>query len=78
MKIVYRNRVSETITRDTLVGYKLVGVRLDSVIIESQEELNTLLTPQGIEWARRNLNFKPISYVAKESNWGSDWVDDGV
>lgn len=41
--------------------------------------MGVLLSEQGIKWAQRNLSFRlPVFVEPKESNWGSDWVDDGV
>jgi hypothetical protein len=79
MKITYRNRENETITRHITIGQKVVGIRLDSVTVESYDEMGVLLSEQGIKWAQRNLSFRlPVFVEPKESNWGSDWVDDGV
>ena len=78
MKITYSNRVNELITRSITLGQKLVGIRVESFTIESEKEFNILISEKGLRWARHNLNFRPITYVPKESNWGSDWVDDGV
>ena len=45
MKIVFRNRVGETITRDLHLGSKqTVGLRLDEVIFESREECVKIVT----------------------------------
>lgn len=79
MKITYSNRQNEQIIRTISIGQKLVGIRLDSVLIESYDEMKILLTDYGLRWAKHNLNFRPPIFVEpKESNWGSDWVDDGV
>jgi hypothetical protein len=82
MKVTYSNREGETITRVIPIGQKLVGLRLNSVVIESHEEFQALLSEKGLQWAKRNLNFRPSFASLKpqlaESNWGSDWVDDGV
>lgn len=79
MKITYSNRQNEHITRTIAIGTKLVGIRLENVLIESYDEMQVLLSEQGVKWAKRNLNFRLPPFVQpKESNWGSDWVDDGV
>jgi len=78
MKIKYSNRQGETITRDIQPGNKLVGLRLMEFTIESYEEHQALLTDRGRDWFARNVNFRLTSKPeVKESNWGSDWVDDG-
>lgn len=86
MKITYyTHKPEECKTRWITVGHKLVGLRLLSFEIDSEEELRNLLSERGVEWAKRNLRFgfesrlmKPADILNKESNWGSDWVDDGV
>ena len=54
----YTHKPEESKTKHVYVGSKLVGIRLLSVTLETQEELNLLLTEKGIEWARRNMRFK--------------------
>lgn len=79
MKITYSNRANETITRDVAIGQKLVGIRVETVLIQTHEEMQTLLSERGLEWAKRNLIFRPtFALLKQDSNWGSDWVDDGV
>jgi len=95
MKITYyTHKPEESKTRRVQVGSKLIGIRLLTATIESQKELDELLSDKGIEWAGRNMRFKlepttPLKDTAevaevtmtdnrRESNWGSDWVDDGV
>jgi hypothetical protein len=101
MKIVFQNRMGETITRECRVGQKLVGLRLTQVIFENSRELYDLTTEQGQRWLKGNAH-RVMRYVSdtpvtvanspvmegpvesnltdnrRESNWGSDWVDDGV
>lgn len=81
----YTHKPEENKTRRIQVGNKLVGIRLLTVTIESQKELDELFSDKGIKWARRNMRFKleptlpsPAMAEAVESKWGSDWVDDGV
>lgn len=71
----------ENKTRRVFIGNKLVGIRLLSATVESNDELELLLSDKGREWAKRNMRFTPqplLSQNTKESHWGSDWVDDGV
>ncbi len=87
MKIVFQNRMGETITREARVGQKLAGLRLIQLIFENSHELYELTTEYGQRWLKDNAHRvmlyskdKPITSTnsPKESNWGSDWVDDGV
>lgn len=69
--------------RSIQIGSKVVGLRVLEVTITSQDELNQLLSEEGVAWAKRNLRFPSKKVVRPEvtengSNWGSDWVDDGV
>jgi len=57
----YTHKPEESKTRTVQVGSKLVGIRLLSATIESQEELNSLLSEKGIEWAQRNMRFRMVS-----------------
>lgn len=71
--------MNETITRDIQVGSKLVGIRINALTIETHEESQALMSDYGRDWFKRNVHFRVvIPVVEKESNWGSDWVDDGV
>lgn len=80
MRISFQNRVGETITRHSWVGQKLVGLRLTEMVFETSNELSQLTTEEGQRW------LKSIAHVMKryteapikDTNWGSDWVDDGV
>jgi len=87
MKIVFQNRMGETITRECRVGMKLVGLRLLSMSFENSSELYELTTERGQRWLKDNAHRvmkyskdEPVTLEnsPKESNWGSDWVDDGV
>lgn len=87
MKIVFQNRMGETITRECRVGQKLVGLRLLQLIFETSSELYALTTDVGQNWLKENahrvMKDSPNIPVTQknsppESNWGSDWVDDGV
>lgn len=82
MKIVLQNRMGETITREHRVGYKLVGIRINQMIFESSQELYELTTPEGQRWlkeiAHKVMPYSKTTPIIKDSNWGSDWVDDGV
>jgi hypothetical protein len=82
MKIKYSNRQGEVITRDIQPGTALVGIRVLEFIVESYEEHQILLSDRGYNWFKRNVNFRvtprTVKPVEKESNYGSDWVDDGV
>ncbi len=88
MKITYyTHRPEDYKTRRVVVGQQVVGLRLLSFEIDSEEELVQLLSEKGRAWAQRSLRFglpgrfmKPVDILVteKESNWGSDWVDDGV
>lgn len=89
----YTHKPEENKTRRIQVGSKLIGIRLLTATIESQKELDELFSDNGVKWARRNMRFKlepttPFKNTAevaesnltdnrRESNWGSDWVDDG-
>lgn len=87
MKIVFQNRMGETITRECRVGGKLVGLRIIKMIFENSHELYELTTDKGQLWLKENAH-RVMRYVSdkkvsvdnspKESNFGSDWVDDGV
>lgn len=79
--------MGETITRECVVGQKLVGLRIIQMIFEHSSELYALTTEKGQYWlkehARRVMKYsvkEPVTTLnsPKESNWGSDWVDDGV
>ena len=87
MKITYYTHKPEDCkSRKVVIGQKLVGIRLLSFEIESSQELEELLSEQGVKWAKQHLRFgyihQPIHTktlgINHESNWGSDWVDDGV
>lgn len=79
MKITYRTKNTETITREIAVGQLVAGIRVENILIESKAELEALLSEKGREWASQNFLFPPVTHtVKKESNWGGDWVDDGV
>lgn len=87
MKIVFQNRMGETITREHRVGANLVGLRIIQMIFENSQEIYELTTEQGQRWLKGNahkvmryVSDKPVTHEnsPKESNWGSDWVDDGV
>ena len=78
MKIKYQTRQNETITRDVHVGTKLCGIRVIEFIVENWEESRQLMSERGIQWFKHNINFRVTPEVErKDSNWGSDWVDDG-
>ncbi len=71
--------------RNITFGQKVIGVRLLKLEISSQEDLDLLLSKEGSEWAKKHLRFSGVKYTSDklltlptESNWGSDWVDDGV
>ncbi len=77
----YTHSPQEYKCRHVQIGSKLVGLRLLSLSIDNEVELNTLLSEKGIKWAKKHLNFSTfakLNPIEKESNWGSDWVDDGV
>lgn len=79
MKVKYCNRAGEVVTRTIQPGNKLVGLRLIEFTIESYDEQQQLLSSRGLDWFRQNVHFTKGSISdGKESNWGSDWVDDGV
>lgn len=80
MKIKFSNRQNEEITRVIQPGQKLVGLRIHEFIIETWEEALQLNTQAGREWYTRCVlgAFRATPKENKESNWGSDWVDDGV
>ncbi len=87
MKIVLQNRMGETIIREAHVGQHLVGLRLIKIIFENSKELYELTTEEGQRWLKNNahrvMHYSSNTPVTlenspKESNWGSDWVDDGV
>ena len=82
MKITYfTHSPLEYKTKTIYVGQKIIGLRILSLEIESQIELETLLSEKGSEWAKKHLKFNTytkLTPIEKESNWGSDWVDDGV
>ena len=88
MKIKYRTHQGQFITQDIKIGQKLVGIRVIEFIIESWEESKALMLEKNIEWFKHNINFEISSRLSipnlekksncKDSNWGSDWVDDGV
>jgi hypothetical protein len=45
MKVVFRTRANETVTREFKFGStSLVGLRIDELIVESAEELRKLLS----------------------------------
>lgn len=79
--------MGETITRECRVGQKLVGLRIIQMIFENSHELYELTTEHGQSWLKGNAH-RVMRYVSdqrvtednspKESNFGSDWVDDGV
>lgn len=79
--------MGETITRECRVGQRLTGLRLIQIIFENSNELYELTTEQGQRWLKGNAH-RVMRYVSDtpvtaansppESNWGSDWVDDGV
>ena len=79
--------MGETITRECQIGQKLVGLRINQIIFETGKELYELSTEKGQQWLRGNahrvmryVSDKPVTQANSpvESNWGSDWVDDGV
>ncbi len=83
----YTHRPEDYKQRRIVVGQNVVGIRLLSFEIDSEEELVQLLSERGRAWAQKSLRFglprrfmKPVDILVteKESNWGSDWVDDGV
>jgi hypothetical protein len=55
MKITYRNRADETITREVEVGAKLVGMRLDSVTFDGWLEVKKLCSEDGLMWLRKHV-----------------------
>lgn len=85
MKITYyTHRPEDYKTKELRIGTHVIGLRLLNLEISSNKELEEFLSEEGIKWAKRNLRFtlrkekehNPVEQ--KESNWGSDWVDDGV
>ena len=54
----YTHKPEENKTRRVAVGSTLVGIRLLGATIESNEELNDLLSEKGILWAQRNMRFR--------------------
>lgn len=60
MKVVYRNRMNETITRSFEFGSNsLVGMRIDELIIESDQEFYRLMHPKDeneIKWRQTILH----------------------
>ena len=55
MKVVFRTRANETVTRNFEFGSTfLVGLRIDELIIESSEELRKLLSED--EYVRKWVN----------------------
>ncbi len=57
----FTHKPEDSKTRTVQVGSKLIGIRLLTATIESQEELNLLLSEKGIEWAQRNMRFRTVS-----------------
>lgn len=82
MKIVFQNRVGETVTKEWRVGLSCTGLRLTQMIFESPKELHDLTTDKGQAWLKASCHrifpYMPSTLGLQESNWGSDWVDDGV
>ena len=80
MKIKFSNRQGEEIIRTIHPGQKLVGLRIHEFIIETYEEALTLNTEAGRDWYNKHILhiFRVTPKEIKDSNWGSDWVDDGV
>ena len=77
----YTHSPVEYKSRHIQIGSKLIGLRLLEFSIDNEAELHTLLSEEGIKWAKKHLRFslfQKVSPPEKESNWGSDWVDDGV
>ena len=79
MKITYyTHKPEECKTRRIVVGKQLVGLRLLSFEIDSEEELTQLLSEKGIEWAKKSLRFglqnrfmKPEDIRMENDNFGS-------
>jgi len=64
------------------IGQHLVGLRARHIELD-HTDLAELLTEKGIAWAKKELlpilrNRRSRYDSDAESNWGSDWVDDGV
>lgn len=90
MKITYyTHKPEQSKTKELKIGSHVVGLRLLALEINSNKELEELLTEDGVKWAKRNLRFgrtpqdqnpveSNLTDNRRESNWGSDWVDDGV
>jgi len=58
MKITFRHyHTKETIIKDIEVNQKLVGIRVESLIIESKKELMDLL--KYPDWCLKCVNFPP-------------------
>ena len=82
MKITYyTHHPEESKSRRVVVGQNLVGIRLLSLEIDSDEELVQLLSEKGRTWAQKSLRFglisrfmKPVDILQteKETHWGSD------
>lgn len=79
--------MGETIIREWRINKKIVGLRIIKIIFESSDELYDLTTEKGQQWLKNNAH-RAMKYSTNESvthenspiesNWGSDWVDDGV
>ncbi len=90
MKITYYTHKPENFkTKELKIGSHIIGLRLLALEINSNKELEEFLSEEGVKWAKRNLRFGRIPQDQnpvesnltdnrRESNWGSDWVDDGV
>ena len=87
----YTHKPEEYKSRHITIGSKLVGLRVLEFSIDNAEELDLLLSEEGVKWAKKHIIFSKSDTrykhpqvvlkefkQQKESNWGSDWVDDGV
>lgn len=63
MKIVFQNRMGETITRECSIGQKLIGLRINQMIFETSKELYDLSTESGQKWLRGNAH-RVMRYVS--------------
>lgn len=62
----------------TLTTATLQEKSVDYYVAIAIEVLDTLKIIRGDYSKRSNTSTSPATAVHAESNWGSDWVDDGV
>ena len=63
--------------RTIQIGHKIVGLRVLEVTITSREELDQLLSEQGVAWAKKHLQFPSKKVALPEVTQGKpeDWTD---